>query len=287
MGAKATTETIEARDGHELVATIYVPSEGEPERVVIVAAATGVKQAFYEPYARFLAGNRCAVVTFDYRGIGKSLKTKITEVDATIRDWGQKDYPAVVDFAKKKFPGKKLQIVGHSVGGQLVGMLDNVDEVDAVITVAAQHGYHWRYPLKDALVFGLLWWILMPLLSVLFGYFPSRKFGLGENLPKGAALEWARFCRSKDYFITPDGTPIRTGFEKYTGPLRAYDFADDDRAPEICVKALHAYFTKTTVDHRHVDPKEVGHRVGHVGFFLAKFKESLWRESLEWLREHP
>jgi predicted alpha/beta hydrolase len=286
MGAKATTETIEARDGQELVATIYLSGDDQ-DRVVIVSAATGVKQAFYEPYARFLANNRCAVITFDYRGIGKSLKGKLSDVDATIRDWGQKDYPAVIEFAKKKFPGKKIQIVGHSVGGQLVGMLDNVDELDSVITVAAQHGYHWLYPLKQSLVFGLLWWILMPLLSIVYGYFPSRKFGLGESLPKGVALEWARFCRSPNYFSTPDGEPIRTGFAKYTGPVRAYSFADDDRAPEKCVRALHAYYEKTKVDHRHVDPKDFGGKIGHVGFFLAKFKESLWRESLEWLRAHP
>lgn len=285
--ALVTTETIEARDGHELAATIYVPSEGEPERVVIVSAATGVKQSFYEPYARFLAGSGCAVLTFDWRGIGKSLKTKITEADVTIRDWGQKDYPAVVDFAKQKFPGKKLHVVGHSVGGQAVGMLDNVEKIDSVITVAAQHGYHWLYPLKEALVFGLLWWVVMPLLSVVLGYFPSQRFKIGEDLPRGVGLEWARFCRSPHYMTEPDGTPIRTGFRAYEGPVRAYSFGDDERAPEKCVRAIHAYFEKTKVDHRHIDPKDVGGRVGHVGFFIAKFKDSLWRESLEWLRAHP
>lgn len=284
---EVTNETIEARDGQELAAAIYVPKDGDVERVVIVSAATGVKQAFYEPYARFLAGSGCAVLTFDYRGIGKSLKGKLSDTDATIRDWGQKDYPAVVDFAKKKFPDKKLHIVGHSVGGQAVGMLENVEKIDSVITVASQHGYHRLYPLKQSLVFGLLWWIVMPFLSILLGYFPSRKFGIGENLPKGVGLEWARFCRSKHYMTEPDGTPIRTGFAKYEGPVRAYSFEDDDRAPENCVRAIHAYFEKTKVDHRHVDPKEVGGRVGHVGFFLAKFKDSLWRESLEWLRAHP
>lgn len=215
---QARTETIETRDGQAIVATVYAPS-AEPERVVIVAAATGVKQAFYEPYARYLAKNKCAVISFDYRGIGRSLKTPLKQVKATIRDWGREDYPAVIDFARAQFPGKKLQIVGHSVGGQLVGMLEHTDRIDAVITVAAQHGYWRLFPWRQALTYGFFWYVVMPLLARLYGYFPSGRFKLGENLPKGVALEWARFARSRHYMIDRDGTPLRAGFRAFTGPV--------------------------------------------------------------------
>jgi predicted alpha/beta hydrolase len=278
--------TVPARDGQALAATLFLP-QGEPERVVIVAAATAVRQSFYEPFARYLASSGCAAMTFDYRGIGQSRKGAVAEVDATIRDWGEKDYSAIVDYAASEFPGKTLQVVGHSVGGQLVGMLDNANRIDAVCTVAAQHGYWRLYPWRQAVTYALLWYVVMPLVTWLFAYFPAKRLRLGEDLPKGVAFEWARFARSPHYFVAPDGAPIRRGFDVFDGPVLAYSFEDDVRAPPSCVAALHALFARAQVEHRRIDPTTLEARaIGHVGFFFAKFKHSLWRDSLEWLRAH-
>ena len=151
MRVEAHPEAIAARDGHPLHAIVYEPA-AEPERVVLVTAAMGVKQAFYEPFARYLARSGCAVITFDYRGIGKSLSGPIGAAQASLRDWGERDYPAVIDFARARFRDTPLQIVGHSVGGQLVGMLENVHHVRAVCTVGSMHGYWRRFPWRQALV---------------------------------------------------------------------------------------------------------------------------------------
>ncbi len=270
--------TVPARDGVPLAVTVYEPGNTVPERVVIVAPATAVRKSFYEPYARWLASQGCVAITFDYRGIGGSLHGAIEHVNATIRDWGEKDYAAIVDWARATYGRQKLCVVGHSVGGQLVGILDNAHEIDAVCTVAAQNGFYKRYPLREAITYGLLWHV-MPLITRLFGYFPAKRWKLGENLPKGVALEWARFCKNPDYMIDENGTPLRAGFEKYEGRVLAYSFADDARAPKSCVELLHSLFTKARVEHRHVT-----YPVGHVGFFFAKYKHTLWQESLEFLR---
>ncbi len=284
---EAKLATVPARDGVPLAVTVFTPKDGTTDRVIIVAAATAVRQSFYEPYARFLASSGCTVITFDYRGIGKSLHGPIERTVATIRDWGEKDFAAIVDFAADEYPGESLQVVGHSVGGQLVGILDNVNRIDAVCTVAAQHGYWRLYPFRQALTYALLWYIVFPVVTRLLSYFPAKKLRLGENLPKGAALEWARFARSRHYFVDADGAPLRAGFHAYEGPIVAYSIADDVRAPRERVHALHALFGKANVEHRHVEPNRVEARsIGHVGFFFAKFQRSLWHESLEWLRAH-
>ncbi|MBX3191030.1 MAG: alpha/beta fold hydrolase [Labilithrix sp.] len=275
---------IQARDGHPLAASVFAVEDEEPERVVIIAAATAVRRGFYEPYARYVAANGCAAITFDYRGIGGSLTKPIAEANATIRDWGEKDYPAIIDWAAARFPGRKISIVGHSVGGQLVGVLDNVDRIDSVCTVAAQNGYFRLYPWRQAIAYGLLWHV-MPLVARVLSYFPAKRLKLGEDLPKGVALEWARFCRNPLYMIAPDGAPLQKGFEAYEGRVLAYSIDDDLRAPRACVRVLHDRFAKAKVEGRHVAPRELGAKsIGHVGFFFGKFKHSLWRESLEWLR---
>jgi predicted alpha/beta hydrolase len=282
---KAEQKTIPARDDYPIAATFFVP-EGEVDRVVIVACAMAVRRAFYEPYARFLAANGCAVVTFDYRGIGGSLSGPVTRSEARLYDWGLLDYPAVVDAVAKEFPGKKLQIVGHSIGGQLVGMLDNADRLDAVCTVAAQHA-HWRgYPLWQALRQAAFWYLLVPVLTLLYARFPAKKLRMGEDVPKGVFRDWSRFCRSPHYLIGRDGAPSHAGFRAFKGPLVAYVVSDDDIARESLVRKLHDLYEVAEVEYRPVGPATAGAKVGHIGFFFSKFKKNLWQDSLDWLRAH-
>jgi predicted alpha/beta hydrolase len=285
---EARSLTITASDGYPLAATLFVHRESTPSRVVIVACAMGVKAAFYEPYARFLANNGVAAVTFDYRGIARSLKGKITDDASTVRDWGEKDYPAVLSEVQKQFPGKPISIVGHSVGGQLLGIVPEIEKVSSVCTVATQHGYWRRYPLWQSIKYALLWYVVVPLLVRLFSYFPARKLRLGENLPKGAALEWARYCRSPHYLVDESGAPMRRGFDGYTGPVLAYWMEDDEISPLSNVEALHTNFAQAKVEYRSVSPEKVGlarEGIGHVGFFKPKMK-GVWAESLEWLLAH-
>ena len=71
------------------------------------------------------------------------------------------------------------------------------------------------------------------------------------------------------------------------GPIFAYSFEDDVRAPERCVRALHELYKKTEVEHRHMTPQSNRAKaIGHIGFFFPTFKHSLWKQSLEWLRAH-
>jgi predicted alpha/beta hydrolase len=283
---KAEQKTIAARDGYPLAATFFLP-EGEPERAVIVACAMAVRRAFYEPYARFLAANGCAAVTFDYRGIGGSLGGPVTQSKAGLRDWGQLDYPAIIEAVAEAFPGKPLQIVGHSIGGQMVGMIDNLEHVGAVCTVAAQHA-HWRgYPLWQALRQAAFWYLLIPILTLVFSRFPAKKFRMGEDVPKGVFREWSQFCRSPHYLVARDGTPLHAGFRAFAGPVVAYVVADDDVAHEPLVRKLHGLYEKADVEYRTVDPATAGAKsVGHIGFFFSKFKGTLWKDSLDWLRAH-
>ncbi len=66
--------TLTAADGYALGATLY----GSGSRAVLVMSATGVPQSYYAKFAGYLAERGFTVLTFDYRGIGRSLAGKVS-----------------------------------------------------------------------------------------------------------------------------------------------------------------------------------------------------------------
>ena len=65
-----TNFTITTQDGYPLAARHY--SADKPKANIILAGATGVPQAFYRRFAEYAATYGYNVITFDYRGIGRS-----------------------------------------------------------------------------------------------------------------------------------------------------------------------------------------------------------------------
>jgi len=66
------TQQIKAKDGFKLAVRVY-ESTGPAVGSVVIAAAMGVRQDFYTPFAQWLAAQGWRVLSFDYRGMGDSL----------------------------------------------------------------------------------------------------------------------------------------------------------------------------------------------------------------------
>lgn len=72
-------EIVIKSDHNELAATVF-ESGNDSDAVLIIASATGVKQSYYQHFAQFASDQKTTVVTFDYVGIGKSLRQPIKEL---------------------------------------------------------------------------------------------------------------------------------------------------------------------------------------------------------------
>jgi predicted alpha/beta hydrolase len=278
--------TIPATDGYKLAATLY-SLEGQPAGpAVLINPATGVKQALYDRFARFLAERGMHVLTYDYRGMGGSRTGRLRALKASMEDWGAKDLAGAVDWLVERFPGSPLLVVGHSSGGQLLGLTDRIQHVAALLTVGAQSGYwrHWEGIRRYQLAF--LWYVAIPAATRLFGYFPSKRLGLGEDLPGGVAREWARWCRNPAYISDERGVPLRPHFDDFSGPLLAYSFSDDDSATRAAVDALTAFYRSARRQRRHLTPAELGvDAVGHFRWLKERFRSTLWEEMASWLSQ--
>jgi len=269
---------ISAADGYALGGTVFDGARGP---VVVVNGATGVRQRYYARFAHWLADEGATVVTYDYRGIGESRPHRLRGFSARMRDWGQLDLEGVLRFVHGVFPGRPVAVIGHSVGGQLLGLAPSITHVARVVTVGAQSGYWGHWPLSTKVAFASLWYGVMPITSKAVGYFPGQ-LGIGEHLPRGVAEEWARWCRSEGYF-TDDDVPT-DGYARVTAPLLAWSFTDDGYAPRAAVDWLHRLYASAPVVRRHLSPRELGvKRVGHFGFFRECFRDSLWEDAASWL----
>lgn len=276
---------VPATDAFDLAATLYQPDRvGECRRFVLINSATAVKRRYYHEFANFLCSRGFAVLTFDYRGIGGSHPGDLRRFQASICDWAEKDISGVVDWIVKTHQPEKLLVIGHSVGGQLVGLVPNNDKITAMLTIAAQSGYWGLWPFPRLYLMALLWYGFMPLATSLFNYFPAKRLGLGEDLPGGVAKQWARWCRHPDYIVDQDGRPMRKYFKAFKGPIMSYSFDDDRFAPKAAVDFMAHCYANAPLTRRHLRPRDVGvQSVGHFGFFRTTLKEPLWRETSLWL----
>ncbi|HEY8515426.1 MAG TPA: alpha/beta fold hydrolase [Candidatus Binatia bacterium] len=270
---------IRCGDGRTLAASLHGDG-ARAELVAVVAGATGVRRRLYRAYAEHLSSRGIATLTFDYRGVGGSRGGSLRRDPARLADWGRLDLTAALDWAGAELGARRLCVVAHSVGGQVLPLVARPERIDAVVYVAAQEGYfgHWPMPLR--LVFLLLCAAAMPGLVRAAGFLPARLLRLGEDLPPGVGRDWARWARSRGYM---QRAPL---YDRIAAPALAYDFADDPLAPRRAVDALLASQPRLVVTRRHVTPGDLGVKhIGHFGFFRRETGGALWAESADWLLE--
>ena len=292
MTADSVNETeliVAARDGYELGATRFSPVEQSVESpgVVVFNAATATPQRFYAPIARHFAARGYDVYTYDYRGIGRSAPESLRGFEAWMHTLADSDIPGVLDFIHTHHSGQPLIYVGHSVGGQLMGMVENASLIDKAVTCSSQSGY-WKLQGGNQKLFVMLnVCFVLPTVTRLFGYFPWKKLAGGEDLPKGAALEWASWCRSPNYLFDDDRLPHLDRYTEFKAPILAYCFSDDDWGTSTAVRSLMDHYSAADLQYRDVSPQDFGMRsIGHFGYF-KRGSEALWDNTIEWLRGEP
>ena len=271
-----------AADGQELSIELFDPP-GAPVATAIIAPALGVPRKVYSRLAAYLAEAGILTLTLDYRGIGASRPRSLKGFKATFADWGELDLKAAVAELGKRAPAVPLLWIGHSAGGQLMGLLPDAP-IKAALFLASGSAFWGHYPGAMRLKLGVLWYLTIPLLSPLFGYYPMSRIGGGEDLPRGVAEQWAQWGRHPDYIGSYQRERSGSPSYAYTGPLRSYCFTDDDYAPEKAVRALLQLYPGSRPEVIVRRPADLGQgRVGHFGAFRPALQESLWREARDWL----
>jgi predicted alpha/beta hydrolase len=265
--------------GVRLQARQYVP-DATPRAAVLIAPAMGVTQDYYADFAAWLAREGYLALTFDYRGMGASRPAErhrsLRGFEADLFDWAD-DVDSAIDHLDAQAPSVPLYVVGHSLGAQLPGMLRQRGRIAGLLSVAAGSGY-WRDnapPLKRIVLY--FWHVLVPVATWLHGYFPGARLRKVGDLPRGVILQWRRWCMHPRYHVGAEGEALRQRFAAVRFPVEALSIADDELMTERGTRVLIDCYENAPRQVQRIVPADVGaERIGHFGFFRARFERSLW-----------
>lgn len=264
---------IKTANENQITAQIY---EAEKNAVLIISSATGVKQSFYKKFAEFISATGITVITFDYSGIGLSIKQSVKQTKTNASDWGKNDLEAVIKYVKDNYPTAKITLLGHSIGGQLIGLAKSSSEVQKIVLISAQSGYWKLWKGKDKLKMWFNWHILFPTLINIFGYMPSKRIGGMEDLPKGVARQWSGWGRNPNYLFD-EVTKQDLYFENIFTKLTAISIDKDFYAPKEAVDWFTGKYKNADVKKLHLLAEDYNVKdIGHFGIFRYKFKNNLW-----------
>jgi predicted alpha/beta hydrolase len=271
--------SIPATDGFPLAATLHTPA-GNAKGAIVINSAMGVRRGVYSAFAAHLAAAGYAVVTYDYRGVA-GCAARVAR-NARLTAWGELDFAGVLRWTRETYPEAPIGCVGHSLGGQILGLTPEARHVAAFLGVAAQSGYwrHWQKRHWPKLL--LSWYFLVPVLTGTLGRVPGAFVG-GTDLPKVAARDWARWCRTPHYMSDDEGRPLRPFFDTVRCPALFYAMADDDYAPLSAVRAVAEWYTAAKPTVELLAPRDWGAAsLGHFGFFRREAPVALWQKTASW-----
>ena len=264
-------------DNYILSGRFYPAKSAQIFTPVLICPATGIMKWFYHNFAEWLAMQGHPVLVFDFRGIGDSLHGKLKDSKASIQDWGQLDIPAAIDTLIEKTGVDRISLLGHSAGGQLLGITPNYQKVKNVVAVSGSTGHVKGLSGKTKILGPIMFNVIFPLSRIIKGYGTTKFIGMGEDLPKDVAKQWAQFCSKPGYVVNAIGKTIHEDFhEKISIPITALWSADDEIATEANVKDLLRLYPNAQTNMIKLIPSEYGHKaIGHMNMFKKSHK-NMW-----------
>lgn len=279
-----TDVAIASRAGGQIRGSLRSPSGADPRAVVVVHPATAVPERLYSGFSEYLAELGYAVVSYDYRGTGRSGAPK-ANAGVRMRDWMFEDVPDVAQWAVAQFPDLPCFAVGHSVGAHALSLGAGVDGLAGMVGIASHAGV--TATVRGVAERAKVWLILSaagPLASRVLGYMPGSKLGLGEDMPAAAMLEWSGWSKLPGYFFDDPTMQAAGRAAKVTVPTLSIGFTDDPWATPQQIEAITDHMTSADVERRTYSPADCGvPAIGHMGFFRRGLRDGLWPEVAQWL----
>lgn len=274
-------------DGWYLALRDFGTAASDPAKpVILVFAAMGAPARAYRRLARWFASAGYPIATVDTRGTGESTPQPKRGIDFGVSQHLYQDWPAAIAWAHANYPGRKIVLLGHSIGGQLSSIYtgQNPSTVSALVLLTTtsvwwKSSKSWKRRLGALAMFGTF-----ALTSRLLGWFPGQRFNWGLPLARQVVLDWAHWGFSGSYYDTERRNldPVLAGV---TEPVLSISFTDDRRlAPKRACDDFVRRMPTARLTRWHLAPQEIGlQEASH--FTHLRGAPELWRRIDAWLKQ--
>jgi len=291
LGYTAKEVSFVAKDGYTLHGAIFSKIEDvrDTSRVLIIGSAFGVPYQYYKHIAGFFAENGILVLVYDYRGISHSQDGNMPTKKILMQHWGQLDLEAAIKFVKTRYNPKTLSYLGHSAGGQILGLAPSSNAFDNVILAASGVGSWHLWPGHKKYMLATVWYLIFPIvIACQFGdYFKSKLLG-PIAVPKNAVKQWLKWARSSDYLFTKKHALDISGYEKINAEILGITITDDWYAPKEARDGLLKHYRSAKKKNIDISPQSIGLKsIGHFGLFKKKkeIREGIWQPMINFLND--
>ena len=264
---------------------IHYSASVPKKAALVIASATGVPQEFYRRFAEYMAKSGYDVLTFDYRGIGRSAPAELKNFKMDYLDWGSLDLAGAVDYFKQD--GLPLFLIGHSYGGQALGLIPNHAKIAACYSVGTGTGWSGYMPYSERIKVKIIWNLVFPYMAARNGYIPWSKLNMGADLPLGVYKQWKHWCKNPEYFFG-DSTlsHLKHQYADVKTPIFAATSVDDEWAMPASRDAFMKYYTNADMQRIDIYPHSVGmQKIGHMGYF-RKEAVAIWDEMIQTFNQY-
>lgn len=250
----------------------FLLTSDTPKAAVLLNPGTATKTTFYLPFAKYLASNGFNVLLWNYRGFCESRTFDLKHSFYRFSDIGRYDIPAAIDCIKSNFPELPVYCVGHSTGGQQLGIAANCSEISGLIAVASSAGYFRNMPVAYRLKAYFFFKCFAPLSSLLVGYVAAKRFKLMEDVTAPLAKEWGQWCEEEDLYFSSRflGESIpQNAYKNVKFPIYVLYADDDEISTQQNIENFWKHVTgQLPIQYKCYISKAIAHKgVGHFGYF--------------------
>jgi predicted alpha/beta hydrolase len=252
MIPKPEIVAISFEDGSSNSVNVFHSSEESAKSVIVIFPALGVKAAYYRHYAADISKQAMHVVTVDHRGHGNSSERASRKNNFGYKEQVEMEYPEIIKRVKEKFPGKKIVVMGHSLGGQMGSMFAGRyhDLVDGLILNASCSVYYkgWGWASLGILAFAKF----SDVLASALGYYPGNKLGFGGVEARGVIEDWYHTARTGEFMAKGSTFDYNRAMAERKIPILGLSYQGDSSAPPAALKNLLQKFSSADITYHHV-----------------------------------
>ncbi len=274
-----------AKDNYPLQGALYLAQNSK--RFLIIGSAFGVPYQYYKHIAHYFRENGISVLAFDYRGISHSKDGNMPAKDILMQHWGELDADAAINWIIEQYQPEELYYMGHSAGGQILGLASSSTQITKIIIAASGVG-SWRlWPGIQKYFLAAIWYLAFPLVKLFQKgeYFHSKMLG-PIPVPKHAVEQWLSWARSRDYLFTPSHGLDISNYQTIHADILGITISDDWYAPEPARDALIAHYSNCNKNNFLITPESLKLKsIGHFGLFKKKqeIEQGIWQPMLNFL----